>query len=261
MLKTVLPALIYGSIAIVVIMIVADLLGRRRQRAQVRRRRIRSRAADDAPLSVWANAMSPRADFPPTTFDAEDAEPGGVKRKHSGSAKGGLTPEQVRRPVFDTSGSQPGHGRSDGLVAGGVKAGGSDPLERRQGFVPPHSAADPLEKVAPKVNAHRGKGFNSVRLVSLSGPDQGKSFSVVGAGAVIGRHPSCQIVIGDRRVSGRHAWLGIALGKVILRDLESTNGTLINVHPHRVIGETELHAGDTICFGGHKGVEFNLLID
>jgi S-DNA-T family DNA segregation ATPase FtsK/SpoIIIE len=205
--------------------------------------------------------MNPRADFPPTTFDDEDAEPGGVNRKHPGSAKGGLTAEPLRRPLRNAIELPLAGSRPDGLATGGIKVGGGDPLARREGFVPPHSAGDPLEKLASNVKAQRGSGFKSVRLVSLSGPDLGKSFPVVAAGALIGRHPSCQIVIDDRRVSGRHAWLGIALGKVILRDLQSTNGTRINAHPNRVIGETELHAGDTICFGGHKGVEFKLLID
>jgi hypothetical protein len=251
----VLRNLIYGLIVIVLIMFVVDMIGRRRQqqRQSVRKTRRPSRAADDAPLSAWGSAMNPRADFPPTVFDEDDDKP---RTEHR--SNGGQTPAAVMIGLSQRRAARNTFGVPDTEVVSARMTGTDEPVHLRHRLPP---VEDPLERSARPRQAPVANAFNSVRLLSLSGPDQGKFFPVVAAGTLVGRHPSCQIVVGDRRVSGRHAWLGIALGKVILRDLDSTNGTLLNNGPGRVIGETEIRAGDTIYLGGHKGVQFQLLID
>jgi phosphoserine phosphatase RsbU/P len=45
---------------------------------------------------------------------------------------------------------------------------------------------------------------------------------------IIGRHPDCQIVVGNSQVSRRHAQITGASGTYIITDLESTNGTYVN---------------------------------
>jgi predicted component of type VI protein secretion system len=79
------------------------------------------------------------------------------------------------------------------------------------------------------------------------------SAAVAAGGITIGRHPECDVVVADPRVSSRHAWLGIVGGKATLRDLKSTNGTFLNTQTRTSISETELRAGDMISFGGHQG--------
>ena len=56
----------------------------------------------------------------------------------------------------------------------------------------------------------------------LSMPD------VVAGRLVLGRSPSCQLVLGDDTVSRRHAELRIVDGIWMLRDLGSSNGTWVN---------------------------------
>jgi hypothetical protein len=98
------------------------------------------------------------------------------------------------------------------------------------------------------------------RLVCVSGEHRGKDYAVQERGLVMGRHPACDLVLSDPRVSQRHAWLRITNGKAILRDLQSTNGTYVNAQPARLTHETELRSGDTIIFGGHAGDQFRFVV-
>ncbi len=66
----------------------------------------------------------------------------------------------------------------------------------------------------------------------------------------IGRHPMNDLRFDaqkDLDVSGRHAELRSVGGRHVIQDLGSTNGTFVN--GARVLGEHELHDGDTITFG------------
>ena len=62
----------------------------------------------------------------------------------------------------------------------------------------------------------------------------------------IGRHPDNTIVIEDASVSGHHAEIVNEGGKTLLRDLNSTTGTMVNGTP---ITEVQLSGGDEIRFG------------
>jgi two-component system, cell cycle response regulator len=57
------------------------------------------------------------------------------------------------------------------------------------------------------------------------------------ARTVIGRDADCDIVVTDTDVSRRHACIEFADGAYVIRDLGSTNGTLVN---HRKIAEAEV---------------------
>jgi FHA domain len=66
-------------------------------------------------------------------------------------------------------------------------------------------------------------------------------------GTLIGRGPQCQIVLHDATVSKHHAVLRIDGSRVLVEDLQSTNGTLVN---GRVIdGPTAIEPGDRIGLG------------
>jgi pSer/pThr/pTyr-binding forkhead associated (FHA) protein len=69
----------------------------------------------------------------------------------------------------------------------------------------------------------------------------------VGANAlVIGRSKDCDVPLADGNVSRRHAELGRSEEGFVLRDLDSTNGTLVN---GRRIRRATVGAGDEITIG------------
>jgi hypothetical protein len=74
----------------------------------------------------------------------------------------------------------------------------------------------------------------------------------LGFDAVIGRGEAATVRIDDTRVSQQHARLVHTNRGVILTDLDSTNGTLVN--DERVIGSSILQHGDRISFGGVSAV-------
>ena len=63
---------------------------------------------------------------------------------------------------------------------------------------------------------------------------------------LVGRHPSCDIVLDDLSVSRRHARLRFRDGHWVLQDLQSTNGTLVN--RARVV-RCQLQPGDEVHVG------------
>jgi EAL domain-containing protein (putative c-di-GMP-specific phosphodiesterase class I) len=77
---------------------------------------------------------------------------------------------------------------------------------------------------------------NSNHRVNVQGP----SFTV-------GRHPSSNLCLSDTTVSGRHAEILTINRDLFVRDLNSTNGTLLN--GRRIQHLTGLRSGDTLHFG------------
>jgi len=63
---------------------------------------------------------------------------------------------------------------------------------------------------------------------------------------LVGRHPGCDIVLGHASVSRRHARLTFRDGNWVLRDLDSTNGTLVNGQP---VVRCVLLPGDVLTLG------------
>jgi hypothetical protein len=70
---------------------------------------------------------------------------------------------------------------------------------------------------------------------------------------LIGRHPDCDILLSGPTVSRHHARLYFRDGRWILRDLDSTNGTIVN---RGAVGRCELRPGDRVLIGSQE-----LLID
>jgi predicted component of type VI protein secretion system len=67
----------------------------------------------------------------------------------------------------------------------------------------------------------------------------------VNSHSVLGRDSSCDITIPGTHLSRRHAELAVKGNKLLIRDLNSSNGTYVN---DQRITETELKPGDTIRF-------------
>ncbi len=63
----------------------------------------------------------------------------------------------------------------------------------------------------------------------------------------VGRRPNNDLCINDRTVSGNHAHLKTVQDDLLLKDLESTNGTLVN--GVRLHGSMLLNDGDVVHFG------------
>lgn len=69
---------------------------------------------------------------------------------------------------------------------------------------------------------------------------------------ILGRSPASGIVLDDPKASRRHAEVSMRNGQVVLRDLESLNGTEVNGTP--IVGDYVLHEGDIIAIGGTEFV-------
>ncbi len=86
------------------------------------------------------------------------------------------------------------------------------------------------------------------RLVGISGPFSGKTFSVSGTFS-IGRSPKNTLSLDDSQVSRRHVVIEQLTGGTILRDLGSGNGTFVG---GQKVAEFRLRSGDVIRIGGSQ---------
>jgi FHA domain len=82
-------------------------------------------------------------------------------------------------------------------------------------------------------------------LVPVQGPQRGELFTLSPA-SVIGKDPSCTIVLQDGYMSSRHAEIKAEGGIWVLKDMGSTNGTYVN---DKRVDKQELVDNDMIMFG------------
>ncbi len=90
-----------------------------------------------------------------------------------------------------------------------------------------------------------GRGYIEV----LDGEEAGRSVELRGGGFKIGRAEDNDLVIKDMAVSRHHAVIDKTTGGYLVRDLHSTNGTMVN---GRRVEERLLEDGDIILVGGTK---------
>ncbi|MHC4512780.1 MAG: FHA domain-containing protein, partial [Planctomycetota bacterium] len=83
-------------------------------------------------------------------------------------------------------------------------------------------------------------------LEILDGDSAGDIFELTGASTSIGRRSSNTIVLNDEKVSGRHAEVVQEEDQFLLKDLGSTNGTLMDGRP---ITEVVLSPNDIVRVG------------
>jgi pSer/pThr/pTyr-binding forkhead associated (FHA) protein len=86
-----------------------------------------------------------------------------------------------------------------------------------------------------------------VNLVVAEGVHQGKVIPIKLAQFVIGRDPQCHLRPSSASISKRHCVLLVDANKVMLRDLDSTNGTFVNDEPLK--GQVEVHHADRLKIG------------
>lgn len=84
-------------------------------------------------------------------------------------------------------------------------------------------------------------------LTILSGKHQGKRLTLPEGEAIVGRDETCQIRLATNEVSRQHCRLMCEGDRVVVYDLSSRNGTLIN--DVAIHGQAELHAGDILRIG------------
>jgi anti-anti-sigma regulatory factor len=94
-------------------------------------------------------------------------------------------------------------------------------------------------------------------LVVETGPARGRSLTIRERGIIIGRDPGCQVRSDHAFLSRRHARVRAVSGRLILSDLGSTNGTLLNGEQVGV-EEVEIHPGDRLQIGPLK---FRVAVD
>jgi pSer/pThr/pTyr-binding forkhead associated (FHA) protein len=83
-------------------------------------------------------------------------------------------------------------------------------------------------------------------LIVRGGPDAGREHPLPER-VVVGRSPASDVVLTDPAVSRRHVELRLDGQTVVVEDLESSNGTLVN--GEQIETATRLAAGDRVGIG------------
>lgn len=108
---------------------------------------------------------------------------------------------------------------------------------------------------APLKSATAQIGFGTITWTT--GQLAGQQMAIKPEGLTIGREADmADVVIADGRISGRHLWLGVRNGRVVVVDHGSRNGTFINHIEAGRIQEKELTAGDTVIFSEEDAARF-----
>lgn len=86
-----------------------------------------------------------------------------------------------------------------------------------------------------------------VEMLVVQGRPHGKHLRFHDGEFVFGRGPECHIRPNSEWVSRQHCMLRVSNAGAIIRDLGSTNGTLVN--GTRIVGDCCLNPGDTLQVG------------
>ncbi len=87
----------------------------------------------------------------------------------------------------------------------------------------------------------------NLKLLIIQGKPAGKHLALTRDKYYIGRGPECDIRLDSELVSRQHCLLRVTDEAIILRDLASRNGTLVN--GKLVEGELALESGDQVQIG------------
>lgn len=93
------------------------------------------------------------------------------------------------------------------------------------------------------------ENLTGYKLIFFDGPNMGDEYSLDKNIITLGRGADNDIVIKDVSVSRRHAEISHDLGQVIIRDLGSGNGVVLN---DEKVSEKQLFSGDVIKLGNTK---------
>ncbi|MGA0123184.1 MAG: FhaA domain-containing protein [Gaiellales bacterium] len=194
---------------------------RREGYAMPGRARVLIETADELDVGTFGIAAEMEETPPPV---APDAPPPGVRLPDEFDA----APVAVAPPAAPTP--PPAPAASAAPVVDPFSD--EDPLAAA---VPPAPAAPPAEPAAPPAAAEQW-------VLIWSGGELPLGDQAV----VVGRSKDCDISVADGNVSRRHAEIGLDGDGVQVRDLDSTNGTLVN---GRRVRRESVGAGDEITVG------------
>jgi predicted component of type VI protein secretion system len=108
---------------------------------------------------------------------------------------------------------------------------------------------DPVTVTQPVVALAKPIPSLSVKLTIVSGLQKGQTFQLpVGENTTLGRSSQCDLcLVEDVEISAQHAMLQYLENKLSIRDLNSTNSTLVNGVP--IHNTFPLKSGDLILLG------------
>lgn len=120
-----------------------------------------------------------------------------------------------------------------------------------------------LNNLSPKIDRRMGFSRDTKTsdetsgwsLFAESGPAEGLEYEI-NKTTVIGRAVECEITLLRSYISRNHARLSLSEGRLIIEDLGSANGTLVN--GAKISAPSNLHHGDNISF---KDVVFRVRED
>lgn len=95
-----------------------------------------------------------------------------------------------------------------------------------------------------------------VKLVMFKADGERREFTLADGVSVVGRDAGCELRVPLGEVSRRHAQFEVSGGTLTVKDLESSNGTYVNVK--RVEEPRKLEPGDSVMIGP---VVFTVQID
>jgi len=125
-----------------------------------------------------------------------------------------------------------------------------EPTSKAEPTAQPRSSSPSLREIAAKFTAQQPSRAlaGEVRLLIDVGKSRGKAIRVSGPSFLIGRDPSCQLRPASEAISRTHTRIDQRDGRVFVRDLGTTNGTLLG---ERVLRdeEAEAHHGDRLQIG------------
>jgi DNA-binding NtrC family response regulator len=84
------------------------------------------------------------------------------------------------------------------------------------------------------------------QIVVVEGDDEGRAATVCDEPVIVGTDPSCDLVLADERVSRKHLEVRLAGGGLVVRDLDSRNGTFFEGSK---LSEATLKPGATLKLG------------
>lgn len=117
-------------------------------------------------------------------------------------------------------------------------------VNRRKNPVP---AAAPANASAPAPERPRGRRAGPTRLVVTDGPLRGTTLPLGASAVLIGRAPSCTLVLDDDYSSSRHARVFPDGDQWLVEDMGSTNGTFLD--DQRVTDAVPVRPGAQIRVG------------
>ena len=102
---------------------------------------------------------------------------------------------------------------------------------------------------------HPSSQAGRASLTVLTGERVGRQFILEKPRTIIGRGPGVDLAIDDSAMSRQHMVFEIRDGQFQVRDLDSTNGLMLN---GRVVAAAEVKDGDRIKAGAH---EFQFILE